>query len=171
MEQTTQPQVDQIVAVIKNFGKENIEEILHKLIEGTQLIIGSGRCRIYLSDLTVGSLTCFASSGSEFKKVRQTGFPITRGDLFIPQVYQQKHEIAIDDLLEHPDDQPATFSEYTIRATYMLPIIHLGHAIGVLCLDRAKPGEFPPEENSAKSGQCWPRQPLIWIVPESITSN
>lgn len=150
MEQTAQQQIDRIVDNIKDFGKENLEEILHKLVEGIQILAGSGRCRIYLSDLSMGSLTCFASSGSNLNKVKQTSFPINRSELFVTQVYQHKQELAIDNLSEHPDDHPSSLSKHKIGACYILPVIHLGHAIGALCLDRTKAGLFPSEETLRK---------------------
>lgn len=144
-EETTQQQIARITDIIKTFGKENFEEILHKLVEGIQLLVGNGRCRLYLSDLSMGSLTCFASSGNTFQTVKQTGFPIIRNDLLVPQVYQQKRDLAIDNLADYPDDHPDTPGEDDIGASYMLPIVQLGHAIGVLCLDRKAPGLFPSE--------------------------
>ncbi|MCW9049097.1 MAG: GPMC system transcriptional regulator, partial [Deltaproteobacteria bacterium] len=150
MEQTTQQQTELIAYRIQEFGKENLEEILHQLTEGVQLLIGGGRCRIYLEDLSTGSLSCAAAVGGDINQIRKSFFPINSSDFLVPQVYQQKQESAIENLSEHPEDLPVAMATRQIGACYLLPIIQLGRAIGVLCLDRAQPGVFPAEEKLRK---------------------
>ena len=48
---------------LDSYGKENQEDILHVLVQAINLVSGQNRCRIYLEDLTAGSLTCAAASG------------------------------------------------------------------------------------------------------------
>lgn len=137
--------VESLIAQIDRFGKENLEEILHSLIEGVQALAEGGRCRIYLEDLTKGALTCVAAAGGEVGQVRERAFPINDSDFLVSQVYQQQEELAIEDLTRHPEDLPITSGSRRAGASYLLPIAPLGRSIGVLCLDRGRPGQLPSE--------------------------
>ena len=146
MELSTQQQIERIVANIREFGKENLEEILHKLVEGIQLLTVGDSCRIYLEDLSMGSLICAAVGGGDITRIKQTSFPVNSRNLLIPQVYQQKRELAIDCLSDYPNDLPEVMAKDKIGASNLLPIVQQDRTIGVLCLDRTPPGIFPPEE-------------------------
>lgn len=137
-------QIEQLTEQIDRFGKENLEEILHKLIETVQLLV-TGRYRVYLEDLTQGALTCVAAAGGEVGRVREKSFPINDSRFLIAQVYQQQKELAVDDLNQHPEDLPITPGSRKAGASYLLPLTHQGRSIGVLCLDRGQPGQFPTE--------------------------
>ncbi len=134
-----------LIEQIEKFGKENLEEILHTLIEGALTLAEGGRSRIYLEDLTLGALACMAATGGKVDKVREKSFPINDSDFLVSQVYQQQEELAIEDLTRHPEDMPLTSGSLRAGASYLLPISHLGRPIGVLCLDRGRPGQFPSE--------------------------
>jgi len=146
MLETAPTHLEQLLARIDRFGKENLEEILHALIEGTQLLIEGGRCRIYLEDLTKGALTCVAAVGGEVGQVREKSFPINNNSFLVSQVYQQQEELAIDDLTKHPDDLPIASGSSRAGASYLLPISHKNRSIGVLCLDRGRPRQLPDED-------------------------
>ena len=150
MQSATRQQTEEIIADIKEFGKENLEEILHKLVEGVQMLAGGGRCRIYLEDLTLGALSCAAAAGGDIHRIRTNSFPINDNGFLVPQVYQQQQEVAIDDLSQHPEDIPPVSGLRKTGASYLLPITQLGRAIGVLCLDRPQPSRFPAEERLKK---------------------
>ncbi|HEY5673114.1 MAG TPA: GPMC system transcriptional regulator [Malonomonas sp.] len=137
-------QLEAHIRQFDRFGKENLEEILHTLIESVQALDNGGFCRIYLEDLTKGALTCVAAAGGEVGQVREKSFPINSDSFLVSQVYQQLKELAIDDLTKHPADLPAS-SGSRAGASYLLPLSHLGRPIGVLCLDRSRPGKFPQE--------------------------
>jgi len=137
-------QTEALLEQIDRFGKENLEEILHKLIEAVQLLT-AGHYRIYLEDLTQGALTCVAAAGGEVVRVRERSFPINDLRFLVAQVYQQQQELAIDDLAQHPHDLPTTSSNLRAGASYLLPLTHQGRPIGVFCLDRGQPGQFPDE--------------------------
>ncbi|WP_303722455.1 GPMC system transcriptional regulator [Malonomonas rubra] len=140
-----QTQIAQLIDQIDRFGKENLEEILHKLIEAVQLLV-AGRYRIYLEDLTHGALTCVAAAGGEVVQIKEKAFPINDEHYLIAQVYRQQQELAIEDLSQHPDDLPIDSGNQQAGASYMLPLTHQARSIGVLCLDRGEPGEFPSSE-------------------------
>ena len=120
-DQTTQ--LEQLIEQIDRIDKENLEEILHKLIEAVQLLV-AGRYRIYLEDLTQGALTCVAAAGGEVVRVREKSFPINDSRFLIAQVYQRQEELAIDDLNLYPDDLPITPGSRQAGASYMLPLTH-----------------------------------------------
>jgi GAF domain-containing protein len=138
-------QLELITEQFEQFGKEHLEEVLYALIEGAQMLVEEGRCRIYLEDLTLGALACVAATGGEVGKMREKSFPINDSGYLISQAYQQQEELAIDDLTNHPADIPATSPPQRAGACYLLPISHLGRPIGVLCLDRGRPNLFPTE--------------------------
>jgi len=146
MKQPTPPQIERIIDSIQEFGKENLEEILRKLIEGIQMLPGGGRCRIYLEDLTMGALTCAAATSGDLRQLKDIFSPINNSFFFISQVYQQKRERDINDLSLYPHDFPLSAGISKIKASYLLPITQLGRSIGVLCLDRTKPDQRPSEE-------------------------
>ena len=146
MDQPSSQQIEQIINQIQDFGKENLEEILHKLIEGVQILAGGGRCRIYLEDLTMGALTCTATTGGDAFQSHHHPSPINNSDFLISQVYQQKQELAVPDLSQHPEDIALKTENHKIVASYLLPITQLGRSIGVLCLDRANPEQLPSEK-------------------------
>ncbi len=156
MEQPAAQQIKRIIGEIQEFGKENLEEILYKLIEGIQILAGEGNCRVYLEDLTVGALTCAADT----LHLQNTSSPINNSDFLISQVYQQKQELAVNDLSQHPQDFPLVTGNRKAKSSYLLPITQLGRSIGVLCLDRTKPSQFPSAERLH-----WIRKLLIETAP------
>ncbi|MCK5912526.1 MAG: Fis family transcriptional regulator, partial [Desulfuromusa sp.] len=96
MDPSVSQQIERIISTIQEFGKENLEEILHKLIEGIQVLAGGGHCRIYLEDLTMGALTCGAATNADVQQLQTIFSPINNGDFSISQVYQQKRELDIN---------------------------------------------------------------------------
>lgn len=146
MTATAAQQLDQIIQQIATFGKENLEEILHKLTEAIQTISGGELCRIYLEDLTVGALTCAAAAGADPLQCEQASFPVNDSHFAVARVYQLKQEIAIDRVIDAteggslaPESDPAGLS-------YLMPIQQLGRSIGVLCLDCAQSQQLPAAE-------------------------
>ncbi len=146
MDQPESHPIEQIIIEIQEFGKENLEEILHRLIKGIQILATSGRCRIYLEDLTMGALTCAAATSGDIRKLQNHFSPINNSDYSISQVYQQKRELDINDLSNYPNDAPLTAGIKKISASYLLPITQLGRSIGVLCLDRTSHEQLPTEQ-------------------------
>ncbi len=147
MIQPTYQQIEQISELIQEFGKENLEEILHRLLEGIQLLTGgTGYCRIYLEDLSMGALTCAATSSGDTLQDKNNLSPITNSDFLISRVYQQKQEVAVPDLTAHPDDSALLATSNKAGASYLLPISQLGRSIGVVCLDQTTAKQLPSEE-------------------------
>ena len=139
--------VQGLVEQIEVYGKESLEEILHLLIEGIQSLRGVGRCRVYLEDLTAGTLSCMAAAGGEVGRVQEKSFPINNTGHFVSQVYQQREELAIDDLSLYPEDLPINTGTRQAGASYLLPLIHHNRSIGVICLDRGRPSQFPKDDS------------------------
>ena len=146
MEQPTPERIEQIIDAIQDFGKESLDEILHKLIEGVQILADGGHCRVYLEDLTMGAITCVAGTDGDTLHIQNNSSPINNNHFLISQVYQQKQELAISDLSQYPQDIPLITGNRKAGASYLLPITQLGRSIGVLCLDREKSNQFPPEK-------------------------
>jgi len=139
--------IKHLVDIIRDFGKENLEELLHKLIEGVQTLTEGGHCRIYLEDLSMGAITCVATTGGEVSHLQNNSSPINSNYFLTSQVYRQKQELAIGDLSKYPQDKLLVTDNQKVESTYLLPITQLGRSIGVLCLDRESPNQFPPEES------------------------
>ncbi|MCK5826055.1 MAG: GPMC system transcriptional regulator [Desulfuromusa sp.] len=146
MKLSTSQQIEQLIDVIQDFGKENLEEILHKLIEGVQILAEGGQSRIYLEDLTMGAITCAATTGQGTLQLQNNYSPINSSHFLISQVYQNKQELAIRDLSQYPQDELLVTGNQKVGAIYLLPITQLGRSIGVLCLDREESNQFPSEE-------------------------
>ena len=147
MKLSTSQQIEELIDLIQDFGKENLEEILHKLLEGVQILADGGHCRIYLEDLTMGAITCAAATGGDTLHQQMNFSPINNSQFLISQVYQQKQELAIRDLSQYPQDLLLVTGNHKVGASYLLPITQLGRSIGVLCLDREKSSQFPPERH------------------------
>ncbi len=129
---------------IEVFGKENLEEILHLLTGAIQQISGRGHCRIYLEDLTEGALSCMGAVGGDIERVRQTTFAINDDNFLVSRVYQQQEEASCENLADSPEDMPV--ADGPGGGSYFLPLVHRGRSIGVVCLDRGRPREFPREK-------------------------
>ena len=125
------------------FGKENLEEILHELGVAIQTLTGRGHCRVYLEDLTEGALCCMAAVGGEVERVRQSTFAINDENYLVSRVYQRQQETSIENLADSPTDMPVPAAQG--GGSYFLPLVRRGRSIGVICLDRGHPGEFPSE--------------------------
>ena len=160
MERIESQPITQIIETIQDYSKENLEEILHSLIEAVQTLSGGGQCRIYLEDLTVGALVCAAATSRDLLQMEDNSSPISDSGFLISQAYQQKRELTVTDLTQHQQDFPLTAGGNKIGSCYLLPIIQLGHAIGVLCIDRKKPEQLPDKEQLRQL-----RQLLIKTAP------
>ena len=126
------------------FGKENLEEILHELGVAIQTLTGRGHCRVYLEDLTEGALCCMAAVGGDLERVRQSTFAINDESYLVSRVYQRQQETSIENLADSPADMPVPGAQG--GGSYFLPLVRRGRSIGVICLDRGRPGEFPSAE-------------------------
>ncbi len=132
---------------LREFDKENLEDILHLVLDATTLITRQSRVRIYLEDLTAGRLTCAAATGPHAESLRRRSFPLTGGDFLVSQVYLNQEPVQV---LE-PDRFPSPTArglagEFGIQATCQLPIVHQGRAVGVLCLDSSRRRQLPGDE-------------------------
>lgn len=127
---------------ILGFGKENLEEMLHSLAEGTKLVSGKGRIRVYLEDLTRGTLTCFHASGSHAEEIKATTFPIISGDAIVSAVFVSQYpaEFRRGGQNDLPQDHELA-KRCEITASSLLPITSHGKSIGVVCIDDDLPGE------------------------------
>ena len=139
-----QKQMDQIISSLDEFGKENLVEILRRISQGVQLLCGGGQCRIYLEDLTMGSLSCVAAESDNLQGISEAIFPINDSFFPIPQTYQQKREMSVASLARHAKAATTADESYE-QSYYLLPILHLGRAIGVVSLDRSGTLQPPPE--------------------------
>ena len=83
------------VATIGQFGKENLADILHCIGETVPLLTGQSRCRLYLEDLTSGTLVCSLATGQVSPRVHARSFPLTGPDFLVSRVYIVHEEIDV----------------------------------------------------------------------------
>lgn len=139
--------LSQIADRISAFGKENLDDILHLLTEAVLRITRQTRCRIYLEDLTLGQLVCEATSGRYPKLVRNRTFPLNAENFLVSRAYltQEEAHIADSSLLEDKNSREIAES-LSIRASYLLPILHQGRPLGVVCIDSGRPDKLPTDQ-------------------------
>ncbi len=127
---------------IAAYGKENLGELLYALAENATQLSGREQVRIYLEDLTRGTLTCVHATGPLGKEIVETTFPIVSKDSIVSTVFVS--QLPLDFKLSgaaksSPDHECAT--RFRFRSSYVMPIVSLGKSIGVLCIDQDHPGE------------------------------
>ncbi|RME36534.1 MAG: sigma-54-dependent Fis family transcriptional regulator, partial [Deltaproteobacteria bacterium] len=138
--------LEDIRAKLLGYGKENLEDILHLMLDAAALVGGQGRARIYLEDLTAGRLTCAAAAGPHADELKKRSFPLNSDDFVVSRVYVSQQPALVSTRGQLPSTTARSLAgEYGIEATCQLPIIHRGRAIGVLCLDAGRSGKLPDE--------------------------
>ena len=130
-------------AKIPAYGKENQGELLHALTEGAQMLSKSERIRIYLEDLTRGTLTCALATGPGDRRIREASFPISSSDTLVSSVFVSQYPADFRAGQSPAVNPDADFArDFGIRSSYLTPIVSLGKSIGVLCIDSGHPGEI-----------------------------
>ncbi len=134
---------DAQVTKIRHFGKENLADILHCIGEAVPLLTGQPRCRLYLEDLTSGTLVCSLATGNVGSQVRSRPFPLNGPDFVVSRVYIERQEVEIDSVQALPEAVRKIAAEFDLQATFQIPLLHAGRSIGVLCIDSERIGELP----------------------------
>ena len=148
---------------IASYGKENLGELLYALAENASELSKSERVRIYLEDLTRGTLTCVHATGPHSKDIIETTFPIVSRESITSNVFisQLPVDFKLPDADKNsPDHEYA--HRFRFRSSFIIPIVTLGKSIGVLCIDQDHPGEVL--NNHAKEQLA----ELIGIVADSL---
>ncbi|GAC1465816.1 MAG: GPMC system transcriptional regulator [Desulfuromonadaceae bacterium] len=127
---------------IAAYGKENLGELLYALSENAAQLSGCEQIRIYLEDLTRGTLTCVHATGPLGKEIVETTFPIVSKGTVVSSVFVS--QLPLDFKFSgagksSPDHECAV--RFRFRSSYVMPIVSLGKSIGVLCIDQDHPGE------------------------------
>jgi transcriptional regulator with GAF, ATPase, and Fis domain len=132
-------QLSLLAGKINSYGKESLDDILHVLIKAVHLISGRNMCRVYLEDLTSGSLVCSMATGRQAAGIRDQSFPINNIDYPVSHVYHTHEEQQFANMGEI--DNPVVrhmAKQFHIVSSYQLPLIHRGRAVGVLCIDSSR---------------------------------
>lgn len=130
-------------AIISAYGKENLGELLYAMAERAGQLSRCEQIRIYLEDLTSGTLTCAHATGGYGKELVETTFPIVSDDAVVSRVFvsQRPSEFKLSgSAKDTPDHEYAT--RFRIRSSYVLPVVIIGKSIGVLCVDQDHPGDI-----------------------------
>lgn len=139
------PRIDESIAKIRGFGKENLADILHSLGEVVPLITRQSRCRLYLEDLTSGTLNCVMATGRQAAEARRHAFPLTDPDFLVSRVFISQETAEFEELTELPRQAREVAERFSIQASYQLPLLHRGRAVGVLCIDGSRRGQLPDQ--------------------------
>lgn len=140
--ETILPQLARIIDRIAGYGKENLEEMLHDLSEGVNLVSGRERVRIYLEDLTRGALSCAHVSGPFAQEIAEVTFPIVSPDAMVSTIFISCFPAEYD---LSDGESPALdriFAErFGIVSSYLIPITNQGKSLGVVCIDSEDAGD------------------------------
>ncbi|NIQ97472.1 MAG: GAF domain-containing protein [Desulfuromonadales bacterium] len=143
-EPASNPYLEQLLAKIRSYGKENLEDILHVAAEAINLITRANRCRIYLEDLTSGTLSCLMATGPHAQGLREQTFPINNTDYLVSRVYITQEDIRLEDQDSFPSGFARQLAErFDVAASYIFPLLHNERSIGVLCIDSSQAGQLP----------------------------
>jgi transcriptional regulator with GAF, ATPase, and Fis domain len=132
---------------LAGYSKEDIDDILHLLTEALTVLLPDFRIRIYLEDLTKGSLMCYAATGPQAEIVKVHAYPINSFDFSVSRAFQTGMELDIPDveMMDHPQARNLV-QRFSVAATCCLPLIHRGRAIGVLAIDGETRDKLPGAE-------------------------
>jgi transcriptional regulator with GAF, ATPase, and Fis domain len=139
MEPFINAQLSMLAGKINGYGKESLDDILHVLVNAVHLITGRNMCRVYLEDLTSGSLACALATGRQATAIREQGFPINNVEYSVSHVYHTHEEQQFANMAEI--DNPVVRHmavQFHIESSYQLPLIHRGRAVGVVCVDSSR---------------------------------
>jgi len=141
------PPLVNIAARISGYGKENLDDILHLVAEAAQQITRQNRCRIYLEDLTLGQLVCEIASGNYPAEVHRQTFTLNSEDFLVSRAYLSQEEAYIADIAALRNETARTMAQsFSIKASYLLPILRSGRPFGVVCIDSNRTGRLPNDE-------------------------
>ncbi len=138
------PRFKDFQTAIAAYGKENLGELLYALAENAKQLSGSEQIRIYLEDLTRGTLTCVHATGTHCKELVETTFPIISKEAVVSTVFVSQLPLDFKRSgtgKSSPDHEYAV--RFSFRSSYVLPVVSSGKSIGVLCIDRDPPGDTP----------------------------
>lgn len=128
---------------ISTYGKENLGELLYTLAENAMFLSECEQIRIYLEDLTSGTLTCLHATGPQGKELIETTFPIFSNEAIVSSVFVNQLPLAFK-LAESgkgsPDHEYAT--RFGFHSSYVMPIVSMEKSIGVLCIDQGSPNKL-----------------------------
>ncbi len=140
------PRIDELITKIRGFGKENLADILHALGEVVPLLSRQSRCRLYLEDLTSGTLNCVLATGRQAAEVRRHAFPLTDPDFLVSRVFISQESAAFEDPSELTGQGREIAERFALQTSYQLPLLHRGRAVGVLCIDGSRRGQLPDQQ-------------------------
>jgi transcriptional regulator with GAF, ATPase, and Fis domain len=131
-----------ITEKIGSLGKESLDDILHALIKAVQLVTGRNTCRVYLEDLTSGTLSCSMATGHQADIIRERSFPINNTEFPVSQVYHTHEVLQLSDFSTTENLNLRKKAEnFNVHATCYLPLVHHGRAVGVLAVDSGRKGK------------------------------
>ena len=139
------PRIDELLKKIGGFGKENLADILHAMGEVVPLITRQSRCRLYLEDLTSGTLNCVLATGRQATALRQFPFPLTDPGYLVSRVFISQESAEFEDPAELSEQGRVVAERFAIQASYQLPLLHRDRAVGVLCIDGSRRGQLPDQ--------------------------
>jgi transcriptional regulator with GAF, ATPase, and Fis domain len=137
---STNRRIDDALQKIRQFGKENLADTLHEIGEVVPLISRRSRCRLYLEDLTGGSLNCVLATGRVRPAVTGHVFLLSDDNYLVARVYIAQEAVEFTDRERLPKRARELAEAFNLRASVQLPLTHKGRSIGALCIDSSREG-------------------------------
>lgn len=138
---------------IREFGKENLDEMLHALASGIAIVAGECTVRIYLEDLTKGALSCAYATGVYSSAIRGTTFPIISSDILVSTAFVSQQTTEVRSFARTEAGDRIFAEKFDIAASTLFPITSYGKSLGVLCCDRTRTGEIFSGQNKSVIGE------------------
>jgi len=133
-----------LIEKVRHYDKENLGDILHVSTDAVALIVPHSQCRIYLEDLTSGTLECISATGNHANALRKRPFPINSDEFIVSRVFARHQEVHIPRMAKAPTVHAQKFgAEFDIQACSLLPLLAGKRAIGVVCIDSDRNEQLP----------------------------
>lgn len=139
--------VEEYLQKIKSYGKENLADILHEIGEAVPLITRQPRFRFYLEDLTGGILSCVLAMGRTRQVVHNYVFALTDENYLVSRVYIDQQDAEFADREHLPTRARQLAEDFDLMASTLLPLVHKGRSIGVICVDSIRTGSTLNDES------------------------
>ncbi len=139
---TDNSRLKEFQTAIATYGKENLGELLYALAAQGASLSGRQQIRIYLEDLTRGTLSCVHAVGIVGKERAETSFPIVSEEMIVPRVFvsQLPEDFTFSNgAVDSPDYRCA--GQFNFSSSCVMPIVSLGKSIGVICFDTGQPAQ------------------------------
>lgn len=142
------PRVEALISRINSYEKENLDDILHLVGDGLELISNCQRSRIYMEDLTEGLLVCVYARGEKSAEIIGTSYFINPKLSLVPKAFIEKTAYSVENLADSENDLDVSFArKFNIQSSLIIPILKRDKAVGLACIDTSRHQETGLEKH------------------------